>query len=85
LNGVLGVSVVLENGAGGAIETLVVAPHEDLEEVSVPSTYTNHDLLVSERPGLRRCYRRVLAACQQSLHAVLLAPHRTCAGERCLD
>jgi hypothetical protein len=85
LNGVLGVRVVLENGADGAIETLVVAAHEDLEEVSVPCTYSSHDFLVGERTGLKRCYHRVLAACQQSLHAVLLALHRTCAGEPCLD
>jgi hypothetical protein len=73
LNGVLGVRVVLENGARGTKEALVVAPHEDLEQMSVPGPYANDDVLVGERTSLNGCCHRVRTACRKSLHAILLA------------
>jgi hypothetical protein len=63
LNGVLGVRVVLENGTDGAVETLVVAAHEDLEEMNVPSSDSNHDFLVCQRTGLKKGNRRDRIAC----------------------
>jgi hypothetical protein len=59
LHDVLGLGVVAEDGAGHAVEALVVAAHEDLIESGVSSFDAIDDLVVSEvgSGGLANCSR----------------------------
>jgi hypothetical protein len=56
LHDVLGFGVVGEDGAGDAIEPLVVAAHEHLEQAGLAIPHAGHHLLVGQRRG--RWWRR---------------------------
>ena len=53
LHDVLGFAVVVKDGAGDAVEALIVAPHEDLVERGLSCTDAVHHLFVGEAFGSR--------------------------------
>jgi hypothetical protein len=49
LHHVLGLLLVADDGAGGTVEALVVAPHQDLEKSRLAVQHLRDDLFVRER------------------------------------
>ena len=56
LHHVLGLALVAEDGARRPVETLVVPPHQHLEQRGLPVEHADHHLLVGQhRPSVQHC------------------------------
>jgi hypothetical protein len=53
LHGILGFGVILQNCTCGSIEALIVASHQDFEQVNLPSRNAIHDFFIGENERRR--------------------------------